>query len=425
MTIRSYQYQIQALVTPSSGSSITRNVEHATVVSQAVEGAVNAEYTNAESVLDIEQFVSNEIELGGISFVEAELNLQQDVKVFGYEYPVSELDLTQETDVVFPLSLNAKNDLFIAQSVVGRRAVRNETLEDELSLGQVASRVREFSVTSALNLEQYGDFTFVWSELDLTHTAEWGYGYDVESELDLDSLVDKDQLINRSLEHGSVVEQAAAWYVENRCNRYKFKSFHGEGGVVPRTRNVNYTNTFLLYSQKDGEILELRNPEMDNRRRYSYNRVNRSFFDGTLDVFTDENSVTEQRQLYTIVAIKREKLLALHDFMVNNLGLEVWLKDWKGVTWNVVILNPGEVYTEDGEGYWTVDFEVVGVPYDGEPVFTSLGVEDEASRAGSIYLRSGTGVLALEGRANRYYDIDQTTDATGLAGAASFTIETP
>lgn len=429
MTIRTYQYQIQALITPSGGSDVIRNVEHTGVVTDEALGFVNAEFSNVTSDLALVDFAVFDLLLGGINSIQSPLGLEQTVKVFGYEYPISELELQGLAEASFPTNRSAQSDLFIAQDVEGRLSVRNVTIEQELNLEQNASRIMPLTVTSELNLVQSGSFTDINQQLELVQTVEWGYGYDAESELNLDTLVDKDQVIGRVVSHTNVVSQAAAWYVENRCNRFKFKTFHGEGGVAPSPSKPNYANTFLFYSQKDGTILQLRNPEMDDRRRFSFNRVNRSYFDGTLDLYTDQYSVIEQRQLYTIVANKREQLDALQDFLIDNLGLEVWVKDWRGVTWSVVVINPGEVYTEDSEGHWTFDFEVVGVPFDGEPVFQTLPIEDSVSRSGSIWLRSGSSALGLTHRANLEYDLDATSNLTAddatLEGTATFTIETP
>jgi hypothetical protein len=92
------------------------------------------------------------------------------------------------------------------------------------------------------------------------------------------------------------------------------------------------------------------------------------------------------------------------------------------VTWNVVITDPGQLYAEDQEGYWTVDFEVVGEALDGEFVPQELGLDQVVSRAGSIWTRSVQDTVVLAGSAGRNYDLE-TTHGSLVSDAATFTVE--
>jgi hypothetical protein len=106
------------------------------------------------------------------------------------------------------------------------------------------------------------------------------------------------------------------------------------------------------------------------------------------------------------VGQKRADLESLYTFLQDNLGREIIIKDWKGVTWVVVVTNPGDLYTEDSEGYWTLNFEVEGSAFDGEWFFSFLNLDETLSRAGSIYNRSASHGTVVTDNVGRHYDVD-------------------
>jgi hypothetical protein len=403
MTIRSYETRGQVLYTLATGTP-----------------------ASASNAMGLLQEVQLDHQFGGAIAMDAGLALEQDVDVFGYEYPASEMGLTQtvtyhNTTVAPVMQATGFN---LQSEATFKYGVRNLSVESVMGLTQSANTTKEYSVTTVMGLTQEAFRSYTPSnDLALTNIVEWGYGFDAESILGLVETLEFDQVLNKSMTESLDLEQAVAWFIENPCARYQFKQFHGTGGVAPQDQKLNYTNTFLIQSLDDGQVVELRNPETDNRRRYAFNRVNRRFLDGTPDVYSDDNWVTEQTQIYTIVALKRADLDTLFTFLLDNLGREVLVKDWKGVTWIVIITNPGEVYTEDGEGRWTIEFEVVGESVDGEYLVEHMGLDSDLSRAGSIYTRQTASTDGLTTRVLREpFPIDA---GMALSGAASFTIVGP
>lgn len=422
MTIRSYQYTVQVLVT---ASSLSFSVAHAlSLVSEATDGVRR----EPESDLGLVQEASWILQPFNGDSVVSELGLVQEASAFGFEGVVDELGLSSvasrqilNTKVV-PQALNLVSD---AQY---RYGVRNLSVETELALVSYVNRTWIFNVTSFLTLGNEGERVFTpTSELNLTSTAEYGFGFSAESDLDLTSTVDLNKILTQTIENTNVISQACTYFIESPCNRYSFNRFHGEGGVEPATKRLNYSNTFYLQSIDDGTIIQLRNPEMDDRQRYAFNRVNRNFFDGSPDVYSDEDWAVEQSQIYTIVANKREKLEPLHTFLQDNLGREVIIKDWKGVTWVVIVTNPGDLYAEDGEDYWTLNFDVQGEAFDGEWFIDRLSLAQEASRAGSIYNRSATHGSVVDQNVGRAFDVDgdptNLSETNIISQEVSYTIE--
>lgn len=408
MTIRAYQYTVQVLVT-ASGFNYT--VEQDLGLTQEATDGVRR---NVTQDLGINDGVSLLQFAGNSDSIEQELNLTQEAKAFGYETVENELGLTQNASrevfgtKVVPQALN------LTSTAEFGFAVKNVSPENELGLTQEAVITFTPNITSNLNLSSIAFRAWTASnDLGLTQTVSAGVGYNVESDLDLTSTVFLNKILNQGLSHSNAVEQAFTYFIESSCNRYSYNRFHGAGGVAPSIRKLSYSNTFYLQSVDGGTVVQLRNPEMDDRQRYAFNRVNRNFFDGSPDIFSDDNWVTEQSQIYTVVANKRSDLESLYTFLQDNLGREIILKDWKGVTWVVVVVNPGELYTEDSEGYWTLSFDVEGEALEGEWFFNYLDLAQTVSRAGSTYNRSVTHSSVVDGLVGRAYDVDgDPTDLT-------------
>ena len=422
MALRSYQYTVQVLITPSGGTEIPQSVSDALALSQTAVHEPLGEIVSTD--LSLGQVADGLVVPGGQDNVAQELNLSQEVSVFGYETVIDSLNLSQAVVFQGPTTKSLSDSNFLSDNVEYRYGVRNFSVAHSLDLVQIGGRGFDISVSQTLGLSDDADRLSLDASnvLNLSDTADWGYGGSAVSDLNLSQTVVNNYETSQSVTHDNIVTQAAAWFIESRCARSQRTEFHGTGGVAPEPEKLQYKSTFLLQSKTTGDIVQLRNPETDNRYRHAFERVNRRFFDNSLDLYADPNWVTTRTQLYTIVANKREEMDALWQFLQDNLGMEVLLKDWKGVTWNVIITDPGQLYAEDREGYWTVDFAVVGEALDGEFIPVELNLDHECSRAGSIWTRSVEDTVVLSDSAGRNYDIE-VTDNTSLTSTATFTVE--
>jgi len=425
MTIRSYQYQVQALVSPGSGGEVTASVAQSVVLSEVVVYSVNTVDLSVVDPLDLLESASALFLPGGQDNVVQSLGVSDFADSTLHPTVIQSLGLSDAAAGTVQDLLQSPRDVLSLESVAtfGFK-VRNLTVSQSLAVTDSVSRVSAPVATQSLNLTQHASFTDIKQSLTLTQVVTWGYGYDALDTVVLQQVLDVNQVLNKTMVDPLGVVQSVGWFVETRCGRYQFQQFHGAGGVAPKDKKLNYASTFTLRSLDTGEFLELRNPETDNRRRYAFNRVSRNFFDGTTDSYTDPQWATEDTQIYTIVALKRDKLEALHTFLSANLGREVLLRDWKGVTWTVIITNPGEVYTEDGEGRWTVDFEVEGVAIEGEFVLDRPQITGEVSRSGSIWVRAAQSGLSISERVNLTLTLEPSTTIT-VDETATFTIVAP
>lgn len=424
MTIRTYQFHVQTLVT---ASSLNFTVSQALgLTSEATDGVRR----DVEQDVGLVQAATWILQPSNGDQIEQELNLTQTAYAQGYETASNELAMSSSVTVDILATKQAFNNLNLGNDVFFSYGIRNLSVETAMGLSSVVNRTFVESVTSFLTLGNFGERVFTPNnDLSLVSTAEWGYGFEVESELDLTSTAFVNKTLNQNISHTDVVSQACTYFIESPCNRLTFNRFHGEGGIEPLTKKLNYDNTFYLYSIDDGATITLRNPEMDDRQRFAFNRVNRNFFDGSPDIYADEDWATEQSQTYTLVAVGEcvETIQNVHTFLQDNLGREIIIKDWKGVTWVVIVTNPGDLYTEDAEGFWTLNFDVQGEALDGEWFFSRLNLTPAVSRAGSIYNRSATHGSVVSDLVGRAYDVDgdptDLTEADIVSQEVSYVIE--
>lgn len=428
MAIRAYTVQTQAVYL-QSGTVHTRSVSQSLGLTDEakIETRVRV-YTLQTQVVYSEngvQHLSQNLalaqstglihETNNVTPASDSLNLVQTVELNLQKWPEHDLGLTQTATFLGPQNISHQETIFLQQAVVGEFGLRWSGYEvsHDLNLTQVAGREYNRSASNTLTLTQEA-FTreVVEHDLNLTHEALVGFGFVASNTLDITHTAEVDADLGQSLTHNLDVEQAAAYFIESRCGRLQRNDFHGVGGVEPAPERLVYPNTFIVWSKDDtDDSVELRNPETDDRRRYNFQRVNRDFFDGTLDLYVDDAWSTEERQIYTIVSLKRATLETLWTFLDNHLGRQVYIKDWKGTTWLGIITNPGEVYTEDAEGYWTIDFEVQAVPQEGEAAGSELDLSQSVSGQW-IYTRAVTDELGLEQTPHRGGPIYVSTENT-------------
>ena len=438
-TLRVYKFAAQVLYTPAPaldrGVSDTLNVSDdatrtisqqinrsTTQVLDLVDVAVN-DFSNktVTHALNLEQFYSEDIIPGGISRVDDPLGLVQEALLQGYRAVTDELGLDSIVLSTGPRDAPASQGLNLqsyATAFLGIRAFYE--IADPLDLVSAGRQAINQTVAQSLGLVQDGFVSYpVVQPLGVIHRGIVGKGAYATTPLALTQSADVDLTLNQAASHTNIVSHSVAYFYQSRCGRSTRNNFHGLGGIAPEAARLEYSNQFLIQSRiNPSSIIQLRNPESDDKRRYAFQRVKRDLYDGTQDVYSSPDWVTEQTQLYTIVATKRATLDSLWTFLLANLGLEVQIKDWFGVTWNSIITNPGEIYTEDGEGVWTLDFEVVGVPFDGEPVYQVLSLAETLSRAGSTWNRSFNDALGLVSQPNLTF-IEPLTDPLDLVSAAT------
>lgn len=245
-------------------------------------------------------------------------------------------------------------------------------LEDEMVIRQfIGIPLPTQHLSHTINLTQDSPIGMVWDTINLVQSANFAFSYTAENTMNLTDQVDVQGLWVRSVAHPSVVGHSLTWYEESKCGMKQYTPFQGETTIasdfVPPRDTLQDpqgdTSNFSLYTPYLGVAtskVTLRKPELDNRDRNAYTRINEETRGGRLVVYSDPMWPHVRTLAVTIIGLSESDVDALHDFMESTLGQEIGLTDWEGRLWKGVITNPNEAATQDGRDRWTVTFEFEG-----------------------------------------------------------------
>lgn len=265
------------------------------------------------------------------------------------------LALTQEATAFLFTVFGVESTLNLSQSATAVKGVPwlpiqvSHTLELEQSL----IRSIAVSVESTLSLTSEADWSYgIESTLALTQSAVAGVNRPLESELNIVQAVSKAGSIwQRSVSSALSLTSAGNSYNPNDKCAIRRGTRRG-----PTPNKMQLT----LRSMDGSKSVTLRNPEQDNIRRVSFERIVRETRGGELTVFSDPSWPTIQSLLFTVVSTKAATIESLIQFIQDTLGEEIILTDWLGEQFVGVVIRPDEPFVEDREGYWTFGFEFEG-----------------------------------------------------------------
>jgi len=299
------------------------------------------------------------------------LNLTQTVIANASLPATSSLNLTQNVVVQGPIKQSITQWLSISQHTSTPYRV---FIEDELSLTQYLRSPIPItrSVSHTLNLVQNSPIGNVLDTLNLTDTVTFSFGFEITSNLTMTDNVSVEGLWVRTVEQALEIGHALTWYEDTPCTRKQYTPFQGENTIntdvdPPPTQLIDpqgsTSDRFSLYTPPLGvrtsEVI-IRAPELDNRDRNAYSRVNRETRGGYLTVFADPNWPRVRTLAVTIVGLTEAQIDELQTFLQDTVGQMIGLTDWEGRLWQGFITNPNEVATQDGKCRWTVTLEFEG-----------------------------------------------------------------
>ena len=296
--------------------------------------------------------------------------LTQCVQEKSSRFLTHDLGLTQTVDIVFPIKPVIIQHMALTQhSSTPHRAFISDFMYLTQQIGLVLPVQH---VTSTMNLISESPIGRFEQTLNLTQTACIGYHQSPSHNLGITDSVQLEAIFVRSVNHSNFIGHSLTWYEEQTCGEKQYTPFQGENTVPASTYTAppdtlqdpqGDTGNFSVYTPYLGvpsSKVVLRNPEMDNRDRNAYTRVNEETRGGKLIVFSDPTWPHIRTLAVTIIGLTEAKVDEFQDFLLDTLGQEIGLTDWEGRLWKGVVTNPDETATQDGKRGWTVTFEFEG-----------------------------------------------------------------
>jgi hypothetical protein len=239
-------------------------------------------------------------------------------------------------------------------------------VEHDLGLSQLGRVPIEHTITSTLNFVQQASMEDAWQTLGLSDVAIAGRGYWISQNIALTDSMERVGFWVRSVSQDLGISDAMTYYEDSPCKRKSYSPFQGEG-ATPRQDlqdpQGSLSDRLSLYQPAIGartSELILRAPEMDNRDRNAYNRVQGETRGGKLRIYRDPTWPAVRTLAVTIIGLTEAQVDEYQTFLSNTLGQKIGLTDWEGRLWEGIITNPDEDATQDGKARWTVTFEFEG-----------------------------------------------------------------
>lgn len=351
----------------SSASATRDRVASATsnIVFNSVIG--RARTANASSTLSVAQTLEPEFFFNDRDAAGNTLNITQTVLVSSNPVADNTLNFTQSVSAKYPTKVSINDFLSIHDHIT---TPYRAWIEDTLSLSDLPSVPIPQIITQNISFVQTASMSGIAQNLGITDTVTVGKSYRAETELDLTHEMDVTGIFMRSVNQDAGIGHALTWYEFSYCGKKQYKPHQGENTIsdasqpnpVLRDPQGN-TDTFSLYKPYLGvatSTVTLRKPELDNRDRNAYTRVNNETRGGKIIVYSDPDWPQVRTLAVTIVGLTEDKVDELHSFMQDTIGEMIGLDDWEGRLWKGYITNPNEPATQDGRKSWTISFEFEG-----------------------------------------------------------------
>lgn len=314
------------------------------------------------------------------------LNMTHELVTSGLLQDVSSvMSLVQSGSGEGPVYLYLLSAMHINSEVGTPAFERHFEFETEILMTGLAGRGYDIEVSTTMSVAQdmYRHHT-PFSAINLVQTVDYGKTKGLEiSELDLDHDVLLNAIWSRATTQTLGIGHALTYYVSDPCGVKAYTPYIGENttddspdppdDALPFAPGLPEDERFQLLYPGLGEAtdtVELRAPNLDNRERLAFTRINRETRGGRLTVFADPTWPQINTLVLSFSGLEKAEIDALQTFMVAHLGEEVGLIDWEGRQWVGVITSPTERGVQDGkgcDGRWTIGLEFEGVLLDEAP----------------------------------------------------------
>lgn len=368
-------------VTRQFGEVLGTGGGKARVARQYIEVLGTAAIVHFESLTSSLNLVGEQGNYLGVQesfWLESKLNLTSKVVTSGLlQCIASPMSLVQTVGVWMPYHRCLVSRLHL-DSVVGKPGWgKNFMVSNTLEMSHVAGRAYFGVASTALLMVQEGWWSeVVSSTINLIQDPDWGKTKGLEvSTLGLGQTLFLNADWSRPISQDVGVGHSLMYYVPSECGSKKYTPYIGENTItnnptppdtnLPLVQGLPVGDRFQLQYPGIGEgadTVELRAPNLDNRERLAFNRINRETRGGRLIVFADPIWPQINTLVLSFSGLTKAEVDGLQDFMRNYLGKEVGLTDWEGHQWVGIITSPTESAVQDGKGgQWSISLEFEGV----------------------------------------------------------------
>lgn len=371
----------------SSNMSLTQNVvgrinlhEYLTSAMSFTQGLSRTQEASLTSEMTLADESGEYLGVGESALLYSTMNMTQEVVTSGLLQIVeSSMSLQQTVNVQAPIYQYMASPMHMLSELGIPISERNLDVETEITMISNAGRNFNVDVTTTVSmLQDMYRLSTPYSTLNIVQTVDYGKTKGLEvSEMDLEQSVLLNGTWTRAVTQTLGIGHALTYYVPDPCGTKAYTPYIGENTTgdnptppdtsLPFAPGLPDGERFQLLYPGLGEAtdtVELRAPNLDNKERLSFTRINRETRGGRLIVFADPTWPQVNTLALSFSGLSKAEIDSLQTFMVAHLGEEIGLIDWEGHQWIGVITSPTERGVQDGkgcDGRWTIGLEFEGV----------------------------------------------------------------
>jgi hypothetical protein len=333
------------------------------------------------------------------------LNLQDGIRLKGYEWINSEISFSQVSVGTGSIKRTVHQGLYLKD--VARSRNIYVTVEDIIELEQVVPTIFTVSVAHTINLSQsIPRKDYITDDLGLLQSILVGKSLGLPAQdLGLTETIAVSGVWGRTITDDININQTVTFYQIEPCTKKRYSPFIGESEstIEPPLAELPFVQDsekqFRLEYPALGGVIDsvlLRSPELDNVDQVATTRINRETRGGELNIFADPIWPKVHTLKVTFIGLLTTEAESLQDFIINHLGENILLTDWEGREWIGVIVSPDEPIVQDGENRWSAYFTFEGELLDSCTPDSDLGISDSNSFRGDWH-RKPSSTITLEG----------------------------
>jgi len=287
---------------------------------------------------------------------------------------VESLILAETIIVRGPISVNVFDYLNTTENIY--LPIINVSIDDTLTLNDSGGLAIPITVIDTLTLQEgYSRLRYSASTtLTFSEIASAGKGFNFSESLTINSVVTCRGVFKRTVIDTLNIGYAVTYFLDAICLTKTYSPFIGESNIInqpippisapPIIQGLPANTRFILSYPAIGIVTNsvmLRAPEMDNRDRLAFNRINRETRGGKLSVFADPIWPKVNTLILTFTGLDDLEINNFQQFTGDYLGKEIRLTDWFGRDWIGVITKPNNPASHNGKRDGSLDFEFEGV----------------------------------------------------------------
>jgi hypothetical protein len=291
-------------------------------------------------------------------------------------YYVSAISITQWTEAEYndegelEVTLLGLQDSATVATTPGRRASTHVGLE------QLAHKVRlkasAISLSASNTLELAAGvpaiaYLDVVSDLDLNTSADTKGAFS-ENSVEFSSVVTYNTVFAPRLASNELDIISSFFAVPQHFSLCTYSPFTGSTTDPAAPKNILNNQPVIDPARRGVTLfypwsaptttLNLRGPDLGNRNRLEFQRINRETRGGTLVIWADPMWPKNERLVLNFSGLTESEGQSALAFIAQSLGKEIGFTDWEGNTVYGVIMTPSEPLVRDGRKSLSLGFEI-------------------------------------------------------------------